>query len=63
MNTHSSRMILYAESDNDFEILILSCFGAPLVTGQSSGKDTSSTFFQLESAILLRDKKDKLLPP
>lgn len=48
--------------NNDFELLTLSCFGAPLVTDRSSGEDTSSTFFQLESAILLGDKKDKLLP-
>lgn len=32
------------------------------MTGRSSGEDTSSTFFQLESAIPLGDKKDKLLP-
>jgi len=48
-------------SDNDFEVLALSCFGAALLTSQSSGEDTSSTFFQSESAIPLGDKKDKLL--
>jgi len=48
--------------DNDFELLALSCFGAALVTGQSSGEDTSSTFFQSESTISLGDRKDKLLP-
>lgn len=63
INRHSAIAIKRTEhDDNNFKVLTLSCFGAPLVVGGSSGKDTSSTFFQLESAILLRDKKDKLLP-
>lgn len=47
---------------DDFEEFLLSCFGALLANDRPSGEDTSSTFFQLESVILLGDKKDKLLP-